>query len=268
MKKPFFSITDLVVVAILLVSGTAAWRRLELSNRWAWARESRKAETGEGAVFEYQRIENCPLGQGRTEKKLRRTVKPGNGGHDFQAPRKRPGRTGPWARRPHVYSMFFPSSYADATRDGDRDLVALAARPLELPTGTYFTVRRSREGNMSHGDTEGSHPHRTVTYEWYSPRSPAALLTTPGRPARRAWTTRRRGSKTCPKTFTTNGKCWNPFDHRTAAGTNRPKWNRYPTRREKRNDDADARVLLGGGGRGGGFVADAIRQDAGVNSLL
>ena len=30
MKKPFFSITDLVVVAILLVSGTAAWRRLEL----------------------------------------------------------------------------------------------------------------------------------------------------------------------------------------------------------------------------------------------
>ncbi len=30
---------------------------------------------------------------------------------------------------------------------------------------------------MSHGDTEGSHPHRTVTYEWYSPRSPAALLT-------------------------------------------------------------------------------------------
>ncbi|MBK9695110.1 MAG: hypothetical protein IPO76_06915 [Elusimicrobia bacterium] len=178
MKRGESLLIDVVVGGVLLTAAVVTWQRLELSNRWAWARESRKAETGEGAVFEYQRIENCPLGQGRTEKKLRRTVgNPGTEGTTFKLHETPPGRTGPRARRPHVYSMFFPSSYADATRDGDRDLVALAARPLELPTGTYFTVRRSREGNMSHGDTEGSHPHRTVTYEWYSPRSPAALLT-------------------------------------------------------------------------------------------
>lgn len=178
MKKRHFTITDVLVTAVIVSTGTVAWNRLEVSNRWAWSRESRRAETGEGIVFDYKRIENCPRAEGRTEKKLRRTMgAPGPEGTIFKLYETPNRRTGPRARSPYVYSMFFPSSYADATRDGDRDLVTLAARSLELPTGTYFTVRRSREGNMSHGDTEGSHPHRTVTYEWYSPRSPAALLT-------------------------------------------------------------------------------------------
>lgn len=178
MKKRHFSITDVIVLAVLFATGTTAWRRLEMSNRWAWSRESRQAETGEGAVFEYKRIENCPQSQGRTEKKLRRTMgAPGPEGTTFKLYESPTTRTGPRARRPYVYSMFFPSSYADATRDKERDLVPAIARTLELPTGTFFTVRRSREGDLTHGGAEGSHAHRTVTYEWVSPRSPAAVLT-------------------------------------------------------------------------------------------
>lgn len=170
--------TDAVIGLVILAAGTTAWRRLDMSDRWAWAREARKAETGEGVVFEYRRIENCPQGQGRTEKTLRRAMgAPGHDGTTFKLYETPTTRTGPRARRPYVYSMFFPSSYGDATRDRERDVTPAASRKLVLPVGEFFTVRRSREGELTHGSPEGSHAHRTVTYEWYSPRSPAAVLT-------------------------------------------------------------------------------------------
>jgi len=178
MKRGDSLLVDVVVGGVLLVAGVVTWQKLDVSNRWAWACEARKAETGEGVVFEYTRLENCPQGQGRSEKKLRRTLaRPGAEETTFHLNESPTTRTGPRARRPYVYSIFFPSSYTDATRDGDRDPVPVATRKLALPTGTFFTVRRSREGELTHGSPEGSHTHRTVTYEWGSPRSPATVLT-------------------------------------------------------------------------------------------
>lgn len=177
MKRGDSLVVDVVLGAALLIAGTVAWRRLEVSNRWAWEREARKAETGEGVVFQYARVENCPQGAGRAEKTLRRSLAAtGPKETTFKLYESPTTRTGPRARRPYVYSIFFPASYGDAVRDGDRDPVPVATRKLTLPTGIFFTVRRTREGDVTHGSAEGSHTHRTVTYTWSSPRSPATVL--------------------------------------------------------------------------------------------
>ena len=126
-------------------------------------------------MFEYRGSRTAPKDKaGR--KTLRRAM--GAPGHDgttfklYETPTTRTGR----ARRP-TYIDVLPSSHGDATGDRERDVTPAASRKVVLPVGEFFTVRRSREGELTHGSPEGSHAHRTVTYEWYSPRSPAAVLT-------------------------------------------------------------------------------------------
>lgn len=177
MKRGDPWLIDVVVGGVLLLAGVVTWQKWEVSNRWVWNREARQAQTGEGVVFAYTRIENCPRGPGRAEKKLRRSLAtPGPKESTFTLHEWPSARTGPRARRPYVYSIFFPSSYGDATRDRERDPIPAETKTLSLPLGSFFTVRRTREGELTHNSVEGSHTHRTVTYEWFSPRAPAAIL--------------------------------------------------------------------------------------------